>query len=235
MAICSDPYGILRYGDGDNLDSAQSLLVIQQLKQLAAFDPYFRDNSWDSISLRGLAKEEHVELFANVLLNKEEPFHLRSILLEAVNGSRLARSLRVELETIMLDTDRSSRERFDVAKVLCRPDIECDWHRTLEVLLEHQEDGSTRLAVQLLTIIDLSLLTDEEIATIIVQDSKILNAKQGNERDLSLGYFYALAQCIPLKRIKYLLNEFVKLISPEETKLEDWYYDQRHDGWHKIS
>ena len=59
-AIDQDPYGVLRYGDSDHLSANQAKQIIQGLRQLASFDPYFRYDWWENISIKGLAHSELV-------------------------------------------------------------------------------------------------------------------------------------------------------------------------------
>ena len=229
VAIESDPYGVLRYGDGDNLSVLQSRQIINQLKVLSSFDPYFRDDWWDTITLKGLAKHENVDEIRSVIASDEEAFHLRSLLLEAIKSSEVSNQLLDELRSILFDESRPFLERRDAAEAIRNSQEAFDsWPEIAEILLNQDSDQSSRLAVELFSLVGVEAFDDALIAKAVVSDAGLLDPAN---RDRSLGHFYFLGEAVPPHRVASLLNRFVVLVFPDESKLEDSSYGERNDGW----
>ena len=56
--IDADPYGMLKYGDADNLSIDQARRILSALKILSVDDPYFRSDHWERFSAKGLVRQE---------------------------------------------------------------------------------------------------------------------------------------------------------------------------------
>jgi hypothetical protein len=88
-AIDRDPYGIIRYGDGDGLSSKQAGNLIIALRRLSKFEPWFRDGYWASEATSGLAQRALLEEIRTIIMDDRETVAFRSLFTEAVVGSDL--------------------------------------------------------------------------------------------------------------------------------------------------
>ncbi len=231
MAIDRDPYGILRYGDGDNLTTKQARQIIQGLRQLAAFDPYFRTDWWHRISLKGLANQELLDAIRSIIRDKYEPFHLRSLIFEAINGSDIALPLKSDLEETMYDISCTYHERSEAAEAISRVDgIAFDWQTSLERLIDMSDEDSTRLALALFDVIGFETLSDELIVRAVVVDSGILTPQQGERHSRTFGPLYILARKLPIERVVHILDALTAIILPTRDP-ERWWDTVYHEGW----
>ena len=237
-AIDRDPYGVLRYGDSDAISTLQAKQIIKGLRQLATFDPFFRDDWWHDIALKGLAHSSLVEEIRGIICDSNEPMHLRSLLLEAVNGSQIAVALKPALEAIMLDVSRSDYERYEAGQAICRIRGDTfDWLAALERLVQMGDEDSTLLATKLIPEIGTEMVGDKLIARAIVANAGILNEQAETSRQPAYGALSVLARKIPVDRVGQLLDELTAIVLPARD-LEKWPdidYHGYDDGWVKIS
>ena len=234
-AIDQDPYGVLRYGDGDHLSANQARQIIQGLRQLASFDPYFRYDWWESISVKGLAHPELVEEVRSIIGDAEEPIYLRSLLLDAINGSNIATELRPDLQTIMFDAKREFYEREKACIAIYHiNDHKFDWSAELLRLSNMSDDESTRLAVELIPEIGVKKFNEKQIADAVFAHSGILNQKSVDSLHQSYGSLIELESNIPKRRIKALLDELTAIVSPLRDP-DKWRDVDHNKGCRKIS
>ncbi len=229
-AIDRDPYGILRYGDGDNLSVKQAEQIISSLRQLAAFDPNFRSDWSDSISLKGLALPQFIDELRAIITDENEPFQLRSLVLEAINRSHVAKALQVDLETILFDNSRTFSERSDAGEAIINiENSEFDWSNALEQLIELGDEDSTRLAVGLLDDIGFDELSTKLIARVIISEAGILKSERKENRHNIIGTFYSLGRKLPVDHIKSVLDELTAIVLPVRDP-EKWWGDGYYVG-----
>ncbi|MCY3803427.1 MAG: hypothetical protein OXG06_03340 [Gammaproteobacteria bacterium] len=230
-AINQDPYGILRYGDGANLSSKQARQILRGVRQLAAFDPFFRDDWWDGIPLQGLAHPALLKEIRSIICDSDEPMHLRSLLLDAINGSEIAKELKPELENIMLDADRIHHERYVAGEAIHSiRDSTFDWVAALTQLAQPCDADSTRLTIELACKIGTEKLNEKLITRIVVAHAGILDEEameSGYRADSSLSL---LAREISISQIKALLDELTKTVAPLHDP-ENWWDKDSRKGW----
>ena len=194
--IDRDPYGVLRYGDGDHLSASQARQIIQGLRQLANFDPYFRYDWWENISIKGLAHSDLVEEIRCIIGDAEEPIYLRSLLLEAIKGSNIATELRPDLQAIMFDAKRDFYERKKAGIAIFHiNDHTFDWSAELVRLSHMSDDESPRLAVELIPEIGIEKFSEKQIADAIIAHDGILNQKSVDSLHQSYGSLIGLYLC----------------------------------------
>jgi hypothetical protein len=215
-AIDRDPYGILRYGDGDGLSDTQAQQIINSLKQLAAFDPEFHRDWERDISFKSLVSPNLRNELRTIISNDTEPFLLRLLVLEAINKSpSLAEALQANLEAILFDPNRTYAERSVAGEAICHIEVgNFNWPNTLEQLIKLGDEDSTRLAAHLLDDIGFDELSDELIARVIIAESNILDIKKNKNRQRIIGTFYHLADKFPDNRISKILDVLVETILP---------------------
>ncbi len=234
-AIDQDPYGILRYGDGQNLSATQAKQIIRGLRQLAAFDPFFRDDWWHGIPLQGLAHSELTQEICEIIRDADEPMHLRSLLLEALKGSEIAKGLESELEKIMLDTDRIYHERYVAGEAIHSvKDSAFDWIAALDQLVHLSDMNSTRLAIELACRIGTEELNDKLITHMVIVHAGILDKETIDRGYRADGALSLLAREIPISQIKALLDELTKAVLPFHDP-ETWWDKDGRKGWTNLS
>ena len=223
QAIDRDPYGVLRYGDGDNLTAKQAEQIINGLRQLAAFDPYFRKDWWQSISLKGLTHPELIDELRAIIQDISEPLHLRSLILEAINGSNVAHTLQPELKEIMFDVTRIYPERYEAGEAISRiENISIDWPKTFEHLIGMGDEGSTHLVIKLLEKIGFDQVSDDLVARTVITDTCILLPEQEDEGRRIIGSLYRLARKLPINRVRYVLDALLMIVS-QHSNSDDWW------------
>ncbi len=234
-AIDQDPYGVLRYGDGDHLSASQVKQIIQGLRQLANFDPYFRYDWWENISIKGLAHSELVNEIRCIICDVDEPLDLRSLLLEAIKGSKIAKELRPDLQAIMFDAKRDFYERKKSCLVIYHiNDHTFEWSAELIRLSHMSDDESTRLAVELIPEIGVERFSEKQIADAIIAHAGILNQKSVDSLHKSYGSLIELESNIPNERIKALLDELTAIVSSFRDP-EKWWNVDHNKGCRIIS
>ncbi len=225
--IAQDPYGILRYGDGDHLSVAQASQIFQGLRQLASYDPYFRKDWEAALSTKGLARRELVDEIRDVIRNPDESPQLRSLLFDAIIETEVAANLIPDLKKILLDTTRDFFERTQAGIVLAQVENHTfDWPSELRRLSELSDDESNRLVIQLIPEIGTEKFNEEQIAKAVVTHVGILDEESGDNSFDSYESLGNLETSIPNQRIKALLIQLTRMVSNfrnSETRLEKDY------------
>ena len=234
MVIKRDPYGVLRYADGDHLTLEQAKSIINELKQLADDDPFFRRDWRDPISTKGLAQRELIEDIRKIISSDEYPFHLRSLLLEAVSGQDIAPDLVNDLEKIIFDKQRLFRERWSAADAVCRITGQPhDWSDFLNRLIDLGDWDSSRLAIDLILEFGIEKISSRVMARAVAADSGILGKLPDEDSRTLHDGPYILARLIPDYRIVPLLDELTDIISRDNQ--EEWWERGYRKKWMLIS
>uniref|UniRef100_B0T9H5 Uncharacterized protein n=1 Tax=Caulobacter sp. (strain K31) TaxID=366602 RepID=B0T9H5_CAUSK len=150
-----DPYGVLRYGDADHLSPANGRRLLDALGRLASQNPWFRSGDWARHSAGGLVQPALLPDIQRLLRAPDTSFQLRSILLDAVQGSSIAQTLAPDL-WVMVGPQSGHRfhfaERSAAADVLIgMRDPNHDWPRLVEDLHGLPDEDDRRLAIELIT------------------------------------------------------------------------------------
>ena len=230
--IDRDPYGVLRYGDGDHLSKKQVRQIIQGLRQLANFDPYFSYfsyDSWDTLSIKGLAHSGLTNDIRKTICNTDEPWPLRSMLLEAIKGTGIVATLMSDLQNIMLDPKRDFDERKKVGIVVCGHPL--DWPAILNRLSILHDDESTRLVVELIPEIGIEQFSAKQIANAVMVYADISNKKSSDSILYSYHSLVWLERSIPNTCIKALLNQLTDALQPfrDPEKNREIEHDERYE------
>ena len=230
--ITQDPYGVLRYGDGDHLSAGQASQVIQDLRQLAFYDPYFRYDWGETLSIKGLAHLELVNEIRAIVRNLDEPPQLRSLLLDAITGEEIAVEMIPDLQKIMMDTTREFAERKKACIVLVQIEGNMiDWPSELKRMSDLGDDESNRLVIQLISRIGIEKFDDEQIAEAVVAHVGIKNQEYGDSLFRSYESLRQLEECVQDTRVEALLNQLTRIVSKiRGSETETWWkteYDRR--------
>lgn len=164
--IAADPYGVLRYGEPT---ANQADRLFDALCALAEEDPYFRGADWDSRTAAGLMNPALKAKIKTIIASADSSAHLRSLLIEGLNGAVFTAELADTLEAVMLSSERFYREREDAAEAL-KPHRETAWWRAAITTLRDQGDqDSTRLAHRLLVEIGAEVSSEILVSTLFAE------------------------------------------------------------------
>lgn len=229
-AIERDPYGILRYGDGDGLALDQARALLGALRRLAHDDPQFRDGWGRSEALSGLAQVPLADDLRAAITDTGNSVLFRFVVLEAVTGSGVAPLLKDELSDILLDKSRTYRERRYAGEALAaiRPDS-LDWPEALAQLMFLGDSDSTRVGAELLDDIGYDRLEPELVAKVILADCRLTqNGRRARNR--VFGSFFRLHKKYLGDCIARLLDAFAVVVLPALNPKKH-FDDGLHDGW----
>ncbi len=233
--IAQDPYGILRYGDGDHLTVGQACQIIQDLRQLALYDPFFRYDWREALSIKGLAHIELVNEIRAVVRNPDEPPQLRSLLLDAIRGDEIAVKMIPDLQNIVMDATREFAEREKASVALMQiDDPMIDWPSELRRLSALSDNESNRLVIQLIPKIGIDRFNEEQIAEAVVAHVGIPNRESDDNSFTSYKSLRDLETNIPDKRIKALLIQLTRIVSKFRDS-ETWWLTEYDRGSRRLT
>lgn len=215
--IATDPYGVLRYGDGDGLDIKRGRLLLRSLQALQQSNPYFRAKDWEQHSARGLSHPELCEDMRTILLSSETGFHLRTLLLGVIQGSELAKALAEDLKNIMLNENGYGfgyAEREDAAQTLVSVERESiDWTDIVNRLIKGDGEDATRLALNLMGDVGFEMFTPELIARTILTHLGLLGEIETGERESRVVLkLFGFSRRIPIELIGPVLDNLATLL-----------------------
>lgn len=164
--IASDPYGVLRYGETTALTPHLADRLLEELCLLAEDDPYFRAADWDSKTAAGLMTATLKPKIETIIASTASNGHLRSLLVEGLEGTLLAAELADTLETIVLSPERFYREREDAAEALLPHRDRSWWQATIATLTDQGGDDAPRLAIRLIRHIDIDVSNELLVAAL---------------------------------------------------------------------
>ena len=232
-AIDRDPYGIIRYGDGDGLSSAQARDLIAALRRLSKFEPWFRGGYWATEAKGGLAQRALIEDIRTIILDESETVAFRSLFIEAVAGSDLVSDLSTELAAILFDTKRAYRERHDAGAALAKaPPHGFNWSDALTRLLKSKSRDCHRLAAELIDDIGFDAISDHLIAKVILAHARLFQEKERETR--TFGSFFRLEREFPDERIAAVLDALAATVLPKLDP-KKWWGDGYDERWSEFA
>jgi len=167
--ITEDPYGVLRYGEATVLTPHLAESLFEALNRLARDDPYFRSSDWDKKTAAGLmipSLKLRIEAIIGSVSSSE---HLRSLLIEGLQGTPLAAELANTLESVVLAPERFYRERYDAAMALLPHRDRPWWRTTIAALTDQGGEDAPQLARQMIQQIDADVSDEQLVATIFAE------------------------------------------------------------------
>ncbi len=167
--IAKDPYGVLRYGETAELTPHLADCLFEALCMLAEDDPYFRAADWDSKTAAGLMIPALKPKIKSIIASAASSAHLRSLLIEGLEGTSLAAELADTLEAIVLSRERFYRERNDAADALLPHRDRAWWQATIAALTDQGGDSALRLARRLIADIDADVSDELLVATLFAE------------------------------------------------------------------
>jgi len=206
--IYADAYGILRYGDADNLSPREAEVLFDALIALAKDDPYFRANDWDKRTAAGLMIPSLKGPIRRIISSSESNDHLRFLLVEGIRDTLLAAELSDDLEAIMMSTAHYYREREDSVSALLSIKDELFWQKTIESLQKKADEDSTRLAMRIIGFVGYGKFDDLTVVRSIFFELGLLFQpipKEKTDRLSKIRHYANIADEIEAVRIKPVL------------------------------
>lgn len=195
--IRADPYGVMQYGDADTLGHEAGKVLLAALKDLARDDPFFRSEDWASYTAKCLTHPELQEDIRALLRDPEAGYQLRSLLIETLHGSDIAKILEEDLKSIFLSPAHSYRERAEAVHVLAKAGLSArEWGGHIETLLLEPEDWGPRLAIDILVEVGIENFPAQTVAACILEDSGLGSGFNPGRRRRSSG-LWRLRRVIP--------------------------------------
>jgi hypothetical protein len=210
--IRTDPYGVLRYGETDQLPLRRARLLLSALSGLAKEDPYFRSEDWGTRAVSGLARPELKNEIIAVVRSPDRHFHLSSLLLEALPGSTLTKQITPELLSLITDRKAAYAERSHAAEALIASGTEIDWPKTVAALRKKGGSNDKRLGLEIIAELKGEGFKAKEIASAIIAKTGIDRADRDDD-DHVVGTDYALVQRLPPARCAEVLDVIASLVS----------------------
>ncbi len=225
--ITNDPFGLLRYGDADEIDAKQGKQLLTALQRLEEEYPYFRAGDWASYSARGLTHPQLTEAMRTAITSQSTGFQLRTLLLEAIRGTQMAAALGADLVALVRDTLRTYAERFDAGEALASASgFKTDWPRLIDELLDETDGDSSRLAVDLMCLVGIEKFSEKSIANAVLAAVGFPGLARPKKRNVIGGGLYSLPRAIPDKRLASVLDcltdEVVARLAIEDLDRVSW-------------
>ena len=225
--IGADPYAVLRYGDAETLTIRQSQDLLAALKSLSKRDPYFRSEDWGHHPASGLMRAELKDEILAVIESADQDAQLRILLLEAMAGTGLAGQLRLNLEAILFDQRRFADERSMAAKAFFSTGINQDYQAVIHRLLEMNDQGSARLAFEILRLAGLCAVSDATSILTLLAYFGLAPNRDPEEQSNELKYVpESLFSGLKAGRLASWLDDFAEIARPlvEEAGIDaEWY------------
>lgn len=198
--ITTDPIGFIKYGDANNLTIEQSYSLLVGLKKHAKDDPYFY--SWEHYSMQGIAKLEHIEHIKELITSSETPFGLDILILEAIEGSVIAKELAENLQTILLNKNLTFIRRKTAGKILAKLKGELNWQAIYQTFYDYGDENSLQLAIELLDQVGYEKFDDTLITNFAISYAQ-------NSQNL-IGPLFFLERNLPTQRIVGILDSLTQ-------------------------
>ncbi|KQN07563.1 hypothetical protein ASE85_18320 [Sphingobium sp. Leaf26] len=210
--IAADPYGVLRYGEADFLTPKQALSLFEALIALSRDDPWFRSRDWDSHAAKCLMVAGLKEQIDNAIGDASSSVHLRSLLIEGLNGTALAGDLADTLEGIVRSPQRFYRERADAAEALLPYRDRIWWQTLIHSLIEMPGEENGRLARTLMELIEADAEDDLVIRSILAELELLVCPwpRENRHRVHTLRRMGRLAELVKSDRICGILDLLIQ-------------------------
>jgi len=194
--IAADPSGVIEYGDTWALSPAMAELLLDALERSASEGQQFVAGTGTSLTLRGIMRPPQVARVRALITRNVVPYDFRVLLIDAVSGSSIAESLRLDLRAIVLAPEAAYSVRWAALEALKRMGGE-DWVSTADAALSAGPEGP-RMAMDILREIGPCEFSDAQIVRSAVRYA------QASQR--MVMQFNWLAETIPDARLNGVLD-----------------------------
>ncbi|MEI2430207.1 hypothetical protein RDV84_17960 [Lysobacter yananisis] len=212
--IAADPMGVIEYGDVAALDTTQVRGLLESLRKLALIDPHL--NQWRAFAVPGVARMELLDELRCAVASEPEPFGFRLIVLKSLARTPAAAAMAATLQSLVVNGDGYFALRRAAAQALADVLTPAAWRDIALTLLDQDSEDSTRLALEIMPMVDYAPFEDELIVDIAIA------AVRRNRRLASV--LYELEHRLPDERIASVLERLAVAL-PEPRGAHD--YDAR--------
>src|SRR5690606_1010129 len=154
---------------------------------------------WSSYSLRGLTQPDLWPDVVQLVEDRNAPFGIRALLLQAVKGSVMAEQFVDALQEISLDVAAPFALRSLAVEALAAVLPLAEWTQIVGRLRRHADADSLRLAIEVLNAISFEVLGDHELVDLVVAYVAA--------DDRLAAKLYAVERRIPLDRIEGVMDQ----------------------------
>lgn len=225
QVIRTDPFGLLLYGDADNLELDHARLLLRELSRLHTANPLFRSEDWHSRRVKSLGRPELIDDVRGLLFAKSDNSQLKTLVLTAIAGSPLAALLTDDLQAIVLDKlehKSTYAERHDAALALLRLDTSAiDWAAVVRTLVEQRGEDSTRLAIDIMTARDFAGFTAEHVIQAVLTHYDLDREKESpNGGSAVVGTLFYVGRKLPEPLIAPVLDGLAARLPKRDPDLD---------------
>ncbi|MBD9427633.1 hypothetical protein IB232_20035 [Pseudomonas sp. PDM15] len=203
-----DPYSVLANGDPSQLEPSSKRLLIKQLKEVEARDPYFRRGDyWRRFSVAGLLTADIVEEI-KPLLKFSEAGHLRHLVLELLAGSQVIEKLRDELNQLVLSHSENDGARLLAGR--CLLGIKKHDHlANLSALTSEASQASLKIGCELIEALGPQKIDPDSLCAFF-RACAGLYPDRGEYGGQSRYFVKSLISILPIPTIEILLDDLAR-------------------------
>ncbi|MGO2353985.1 MAG: hypothetical protein ACTH58_04535 [Marinomonas foliarum] len=208
-----DSYAVLANGDPSQLEPSSKRLLLSTLKDIEAFDPYFRRSDlWRKFSVAGFFTQETMDEVKYIITNESDG-HLRCLLLELLAGSNAEKWLVKELRQLLLASNETKEVRILAMNCLLRVEVE-DYNLRLDLqgLIIEASYASMHIAAKIIKELGPDTFSLDELKAFFLKCTDLYpNHKHGFDSSRERPYFVKLLIAdLTLEAIECLLDTFSK-------------------------
>jgi hypothetical protein len=191
VLIEQDPYGILVYGDPGSLSRPNRQNLMSAIERLSQKDPWFRSDDWSDKPLGALSGTDMVETFRRLLSDQNSSFELKTVVLDAIKNGPPLPEMKVDMLSILKDSNLSYREHTDAVDALLRviPDGEKALVEIYKTDLSH-DPSTSRLRAAILSKIYNGNFGPKDVSQVFIDFEK-------NIGERTSGYIWSLSRFLP--------------------------------------
>lgn len=206
-----DAYAVLANGDPSQLERSSKQLLIGQLKEIEAKDPYFRRGDfWRRFSVAGFFTQDVVEEI-KPLLTLGSDGHLRNLILELLADSPITSKLMFELRQLTLNPNELEHTRTLASRCLVKTEG-CSFLDDLAVLIFEASNTSLNIAAKMIELVGVDKFNYRYLAGFMRVCAKLYPGhKDLYEKIAGTRYFIKkLVSHIPLHTLELILDELTQ-------------------------
>ncbi|WP_378080817.1 NACHT domain-containing protein [Aeromonas bestiarum] len=187
-AIRIDPYAVLANGDPSQLLPSSKRMLVEQLREFAAQDPYFRRGDyWRRFSISGLFTQEVADELKPLLATGDEG-HLRDLILELLAGSAAIESLEKELCQLAFAAQESAHTRILSTRCLLKITGR-DHHADLARFIAEAGEVSLEIAAEIILTLGYQIFERKYLSEFLCICATLYPGHQVLERTIGARYF----------------------------------------------
>lgn len=197
--IGADPMGLVEYGDPDRLSLLQAKRLLAELERLAQANPTFLHG--DEFRVRSFLRPELHNDLQRLITCSDTPFGLRLLILQTLRAESVGSIFLAALKSIALDASEPYAYRSAAHHAWMTASPGEDWSAVVNGLRAANDEGSLRLALEVIERVGYASFTDDQIV-------QLARAVARLETRIA-GLLYLLERNLPADRIEAVLDLYV--------------------------